>query len=709
MKRENDALIEEKVTELLAQMTVEEKVGQMLQVSYNANGMTPEAYEKWKKMGLGSYLHVLGDEAEEIRAYARQTRLKIPPIFGIDAIHGHSLLNGATIYPSQLAMSCSWNPELIREMGRATAKEVAADGLDWAFSPVLCIGRDLRWGRINETFGEDSYLISRLGAAIIQGYEEDGYMIACAKHYLGYGEATGGRDSYDTEITMRKVREVFLPPFRAAAEVGCSSVMTAYGSIDSTPLTCHKEALRDLLKGEAGFDGFVVTDWENVRSLVKQQMVARDIDEACKMTVDAGNDMSMNTPEFYDATVRLAKEGKISMEYIDDAVRRILRVKYRLGLFDENRQLPDKSVIACQEHKDLNLELTRQSLVLLKNDGVLPLAETPKKIAVIGPNADNLRNQYGDWTFFTHPGFKPDVVPLTDYHTILGGIKETFTESEVLYARGCDTKNKEDKDIEEAVKMAKECDLIVLALGDDYEQNGEMKDRADLTLSGAQTELTLALKALGKPIVTVLVNGKPLVFGEVAEASNAVIESFNGGDMAGLAVAQLLRGDFCPSGRLSISFPYSSCALPCYYNQYSGWHGGKYMDMPVGNAYVFGYGLSYTNFEYSNLCTDQTAYPKDGCIHVTVDVKNTGKMDAKEVVQLYIHDVVSTILTPVKQLKGFEKVAIKAGETKTVSFQLPISELGLYKEDGFVIEAGQFEIMVGKNSEDYLKTTVTVE
>ncbi len=709
MKRKNDAVIEEKVTALLAQMTVEEKVGQMLQVSYNANGMTPEVYEKWKKMGLGSYLHVLGDEAEEIRECARQTRLKIPPIFGIDAIHGHSLLNGATIYPSQLAMSCSWNPDLIYEMGRATAKEVAADGLDWAFSPVLCIGRDLRWGRVNETFGEDSYLISRLGAAIIKGYEEDGYMIACAKHYLGYGEATGGRDSYDTEITMRKIREVFLPPFRAAAEVGCSSVMTAYGSIDSTPLTCHKEALRDLLKGEAEFDGFVVTDWENVRSLVKQQMVAKDMDEACKMTIDAGNDMSMNTPEFYDATVRLVKEGKIAMEYIDDAVRRILRVKFRLGLFDENRQLPDKSVIACEAHKKLNLELTRESLVLLKNDGTLPLAKTPKKIAVIGPNADNLRNQYGDWTFFTHPGFKPDVIPLTDYHTILGGIKETFVDSEVVYARGCDTKNKEDQNIKEAVKLAKKCDLIVVAVGDDYEQNGETKDRADLTISGAQTELVLALKALGKPIVTVLVNGKPLVFGEIAEASNAIIESFNGGDMAGLAVAQLMRGDFCPSGRLSISFPYSSCALPCYYNQYSGWHGGKYMDMPEGNAYVFGYGLSYTNFEYSNLHTDQATYQKDGCITVSVDVQNTGKMDAKEVVQLYIHDIVSTILTPVKQLKGFTKVEIKAGETKTVKMQLPVSELGFYKEDGFCVEAGEFEIMVGKNSSDLLKTTITVE
>ncbi len=709
MKRKQDPAIEEKVEALLSQMTVEEKVGQMLQVSYNANGMTPEAYEKWKKMGLGSYLHVLGDEAEEIRELAKQTRLKIPPIFGIDAIHGHSLLNGATIFPSQLAMSCSWNPDLIYEMGRVTAKEVAADGLDWAFSPVLCIGRDLRWGRINETFGEDSYLISRLGAAIIKGYEEDGYMIACAKHYLGYGEATGGRDSYDTEVSMRKVREVFLPPFRAAAEVGCSSVMTAYGSLDSTPLTCHKEALRDLLKGEAGFDGFVVTDWENVRSLVKQQMVAKDMDEACKMTIDAGNDMSMNTPEFYDATVRLVKEGKIATEYIDDAVRRILRVKFRLGLFDENRQLPDKSVIACDAHKKLNLELTRETLVLLKNDGTLPLQKQPKKIAVIGPNADNLRNQYGDWTFFTHPGFKPDVVPLTDYYTILGGMKKVYADSEVVYARGCDTKNKADKDITAAIDVAKDCDLIVVAVGDDYEQNGEMKDRADLTISGAQTELVTALKALGKPLVTVLVNGKPLVFGEIAQASNAVIETFNGGDAVGIAVAELIRGDFSPSGRLSISFPYSSCALPCYYNQYSGWHGGKYMDMPEGNAYVFGYGLSYTEFEYSNLKTDKTTYQKDDTVTVTVDVKNNGAMDAKEVVQLYIHDTVSTILTPVKQLKGFEKVKIKAGETKTVTLSLPVSDLGFYKEDGFVIEAGEFEIMVGKNSAEHLTTTITVE
>ncbi len=699
--------IEQKVNDLLAQMTLAEKVGQMQQVSHNASGMTKEAFADWKKAGLGSYLHVLGEEADEIRAYAKQTRLGIPPLFGIDAIHGHSLCNGATVYPSQLAMSCSWNEELIYRMGKATAVEVAADGLDWAFSPVLCIGRDPRWGRIDETFGEDSYLVSRLGAAIVKGYEEDGHMIACAKHYLGYGEATGGRDSYDTQVTDRKIREVFLPPFAAAAKAGCSSVMTAYGSIDSVPLTVNRKALRGMLKDEVGFDGFVVTDWENVDSLVKRQKVAKDMDEACALSVEAGNDMSMNTPEFYETTIRLVQEGKLDEAYIDDAVRRILRVKFRLGLFGD-KERPAKDTIGCEAHRDLNHEVTRESMVLLKNDGILPLAKKPKRIAVIGPNADHIRNQFGDWTFFSHPDYKEHCEPLNDVYTVYRGVSEVFADSEVTYARGCDVRNPNDERIKEAVKIAKKADLIIAVVGDCFEQNGENKDRADLTVSGKQTELVQALRKTGKPIVTVLVNGKPLVFDEIAQASNAVIESFNSGDLGGLVVAEMIRGDFNPSGKLTISFPYSSACVPCYYNQYDGWHGGKYVDFPSGNAYPFGYGLSYTDFSYGNARLSQTVAGKADTVTVTVDVTNTGKMDGKEIVQLYVHDVVSSILTPIKQLRGFCKAEVKAGETVAVSIDLPVCELGFWTENGYVVESGEFEIMIGKNSEELIPLSLTV-
>ena len=317
--------IEERINDLLSKMTNEEKVGQMLQVSYNT--LSKEDYEKYKNLGIGSFLHVLGDEADDIKKRAEKTRLGIPPIFGIDAIHGHCLLNGATVFPSQLAMSSSFNRKLIHDMGKATAKEVAADGLDWTFSPVLCIARDLRWGRVNETFGEDSYVIGELGKAIIEGYEEDNLIIACAKHYIAYGEATGGRDAYDSEVSERKIREVFLPPFEKAAKVGCGSVMTAYGSVDSVPLNANPRMVREILKDEIGFDGFVVSDYENVLNLVTKQFIAENLKDASKLSIEAGNDMSMNTHEFYDCVSELIENNEIDIKYIDDAVRRILRAK----------------------------------------------------------------------------------------------------------------------------------------------------------------------------------------------------------------------------------------------------------------------------------------------------------------------------------------------------------------------------------------------
>ena len=381
-----------KITEMLSEMTVEEKVAQMQQVSYES--FRPEVFDRFRELGGGSFLHVLGKDADAIRAQAAKTRMKIPPIFGIDAIHGHSLLNGAVIFPSQLACACSWNPELIEAMGQVAAREVNADGLDWVFSPVLCIGRDTRWGRVDETFGEDPYLVGVLGAAIVRGYEKDGLVAACVKHYLGYGEATGGRDSYDTEVSMRKVREVFLPPFRKAVEAGASTVMTAYGSISGIPLTVHRKLLREILKEEIGFEGFVVTDWYNVGSLRTQQKAVESYHEGVRLAIEAGNDMSMNSYQFYDSAIAQAKSGKLSMEYIDDAVRRILRVKFALGLFDENKQRLPREVIGSSAHIEVNRKLTRESMVLLENNGILPLKQTPKRIAVIGPNADDIRAHY---------------------------------------------------------------------------------------------------------------------------------------------------------------------------------------------------------------------------------------------------------------------------------------------------------------------------
>ncbi len=697
--------IDERCEDLLSRMTVEEKVGQMLQISYTE--VSKKDYERYKKLGIGSFFHALDKELDEIRDEAKKTRLAIPPIFGIDAIHGHCLLNGATVFPSQLAMSCSFNRELIHEMGKATAREVCADGLDWTFSPVLCIGRDLRWGRVDETFGEDSYVVGEMGKAIIGGYEREGHIISCAKHYLAYGEATGGRDAYDSSVTERKIREVFLPPFKKASDVGCSSMMTAYGSIDTLPLTANKRILNDILKDEIGFEGFVVTDYENVRSLVNKQFVAKDIKDASKMSVEAGNDMSMNSHEFYDCMLELIRDSKIDMNFVDNAVRRILKVKFILGLFDD-KERPSKDVIACEGHKNINHELTRESLVLLKNENVLPLNRDTKTIAVIGPNADDIRAQFGDWTFFSHPTPKENVKPLNECYTVLGGMKKVFGAENILYHKGCDIFGKENY-IEEAVETAKKADVVVCVIGDSLAQYGEYRDRANLDLSGYQEELVKALVGTQKKVIAVLINGKPLCIKYLKENCDAVIEAFNGGDLGGLAVAELIAGKFNPSGKLSISFPQHGAQMPCYYNQYTGWHGGQYVDLERGNVYDFADGLSYSKFEYSNLRLSKDKVTDNESITVSVDVKNNGTMDGKETVMLFVNDVISSVMTPTKELKGFEKVFIKAGDTKTVTINLDINDLALVTPDlKYVVEKGEFEIMVGRNTKEYLTEVLTV-
>lgn len=699
----------ERALNLLGLMSVEEKIGQMTQISYSC--VKPEEAEEWvTKRFAGSFLHTLGDDARHLQQLTSNTRHKIPLLFGIDAVHGHALHNGATVFPSQLSMSCSWDPDLIEKVGRVTAREVAADGLHWTFAPILCIGRDLRWGRVGETFGEDPYLIGILASAIIRGLQgndlkESDSILACAKHYIAYGESTGGRDSYDSEASMRKVREVFLPPFKKAVEAGCATFMSSYQPIDGTPVAASKKILRDILKGELDFEGFVVTDWNNTGSLVNLQNMSPDIKDASQKTIEAGNDMMMNTPEFYDAAVSLVKSGVIPESLIDQAVERILYIKFSMGLFENNRSMSSSksSIFACPEHMDVNMDITRESMVLLKNTGVLPLARDIRKIAVIGPNADDIKSQFGDWTFFSHPDPHPDAIPKAPVCTMLDGMKELSFQRgiEVVYSKGCDVMNKDDQNIESAVKCANDSDVIVAVVGDCLAQNGEAKDRADLNLSGAQQELLMQLKSCGKPMIVVLVNGKPLSIPWIAQNADAVIETFNSGMLGGKALAEIIFGDVNPSGRLSISFPYHSGQLPVYYNHLPGWHGGKYMDMPEEPLYCFGYGLSYTNYCYSNLQVQPSACGKNDTISISVDVTNTGKMDGCETAQLYVRDIVSSVMSPVKQLKGFARVNLKAGETKTVRIPLHIPELAIVdKDENYVVEPGEFEIMVGHDSRD---------
>ncbi len=620
----------------------------------------------------------------------------------VDAIHGHGLNEQATIFPSQLAAAWAWNKALVQEMGRVTAREVATDGLHWTFSPVLCLARDTRWGRVNETFGEDPYLAGELGAAMIEGYQGQGMdgeenILACAKHYLGYGEAVGARDSCDTEMTFRKAREVFLPPFKKAVEAGCATFMTAYGSIDGTPFTASEKALRHILKDELGFDGFVVTDWDNLTSLVTNQHVAADMEEATGLAVKAGNDMMMTSEGFYRAAIKLAEDKRLDEKLLDDAVLRILRIKFRMGLFEQPEKKGRPGCFACEEHLAANKSLARESVVLLKNNGILPFAGENKKIAVIGPNADDIRAQYGDWTYFTHPEPDPEHEPQRPYYTVLEGMRALAGEcgAEIVYHKGCGVLDENDADLDGAEKLARESDAVLFVIGDVIEQVGETKDRADLALSGAQQALFNRLRQVGKPIATVLVSSKPLCIPEIADGTDALIVAFNGGMFGGLAVAEAVFGKINPSGKLPISFPRHSGQLPVYYNSLPGWHGGKYMDLPAAPLFTFGEGLSYTTYGYSGLSFDEKN------LVLRVSVTNTGALDGMETVQVYCRDMVSSVLTPVLRLIAFEKTALKAGETKTLAFQLHRDDFSLITPDEKrVVEPGTFVLLVGPSAKE---------
>jgi len=692
----------EKVRTMIAEMTVQEKIAQMIQVPVATIGMD-EARE-WAKRGAGSFLHVLGDDARELQRLACETRMGIPVMFGIDAIHGHGLNEKATIFPTQLSQACSWDPEMVRKASRATAEEVAADGLHWTFSPLLCLARDTRWGRVGETYGEDPYLTGELAAAAVKGYQgdhlsDDTSILACAKHYIGYGEATGAKDAYDTEMTYRKMKEVFLPPFARAVEAGCATVMTAYGSIDGVPFTVDKKTLTDILRGELGFDGILVTDWDNTRSLIINQHVCENLEDASEKAAAAGNDMIMTTVGFYEAALKAVESGRLSEEIIDRAVEHILNIKERMGLFEKCKKNAPASLIGCEAHLKTALDTARETVTLLTNNGILPLSKDAK-VAVIGPNADDIRAQYGDWTYFTHPIPGIEKTPRRPYVTLLEGICAIAREA--VYAIGCDVKGGIDR-IDEAVACAKDADVIVLAVGDNYDQAGEYKDRADLSLSGKQDELFRRLKALGKPIVSVLIATKPLSAVQVAEESDAFICAFNGGMFGGQAVAEAIFGEINPAGRLPISFPRHSGQLPVYYNHLPGWHGGKYVDLPKTPLFAFGEGLSYTTFEYADLRFDPDK------MEVSVRVKNTGGQDGAEVVQCYVQDPVGSVIRPVKNLAGFQRVSLTDGEEKTVQVKLnPEAFTVVLPDETRVVEPGEFIIMAGHSSKDEDLITVSI-
>jgi len=748
--------VDERIQLLMKAMTIEEKVAQMIQISYSL--VSPDKADEWARKGAGSFLHILGDDSRRVQKIATETRLGIPVIFGIDAIHGHAIHNGATVFPTQLALASSWDSSLAEKVGRVTAREVSAEGLHWTFSPVLCLGRDLRWGRINETFGEDPYLAGIMGAGIIKGYQgtdvrSSESIAACAKHYIAYGESRGGRDSCESSVTMRGIRSTFLPPFAEAVKAGCLTFMAGYQSIDGVPMSANKKLLRDVLKNELGFDGFVVTDWSNVGNLVNRQFVASDISEASRIALEAGNDMIMTTPEFFDAAV--SSSGAQSL--IDDAVRRILSVKFRIGLFDVAEKVKTmpiaddpsakaaNAVYNCGTHQKINLEAAQKSIVLLKNKMVgglpaLPIrgargssdstyesehafargssdstrdsehafareSRTVRTIAVIGPNADSVRAQFGDWTFFTHPVPKLDSVPAFRVTTMLDGIK-AFAQKEginVLYDKGCDIMDKTKETIMSACRIAASADIVFVAVGDTIIQNGEAHDRADLSLTGKQNELVATLRVICDekkiPLVSILVNGKPLDFSIVSNASDAILETFNSGTLGGEAAAGIIFDAVNPQGRLPISFPRTTGQLPVYYNQTPDWHDGKYFDCDASPLFAFGEGLSYSSFRYDSVRLSKATASAGETIEVLVSVTNASGRDGVETVQVYAKDLVASVARPVRELKGFSQVPIASGATVTVSISLPVDSLSLINADGkTVLEAGVFEIQAGHDS-----------
>lgn len=710
--------IEAKIDALLSQMTLLEKAGQLTQlgptmlegVGVDSFLDDPEAMQKvkldyhedWIREGVvGSYLGVQG--AEKINRLQRiaveETRLGIPLIFGLDVIHGYR-----TMFPIPLAEACSWEPDLARRTAEVAAREAAAAGLHWTFAPMVDIARDARWGRIAEGSGEDTFLGSAFAAARVQGFQGDDladpqHVAACAKHYIAYGGAVAGRDYNTVEMAVQTLHDVYLPPFAAAADAGAATFMSAFNDLNGVPTSANRYTLTEILRGKLGFNGFVVSDWNSIGELVPHGHAA-DRKDAGKKALLAGVDMDMVTAAYRHDIPELVEAGVIPMSVVDEAVRRILRVKFLLGLFERPYRSDaetESAALLRPAHLDLAREAARRSIVLLKNEGgLLPLKQAARRIAVIGPLADSPFDMLGSWSF---TGSRRDVV------TILGGI-QCATEAEVLYARGCDIDDKLPADFAQAIEAAGQAEVVIAVVGESAKMSGEAASRMNLGLPGHQEDLLKALKAMGKPLVVVLSNGRPLSIPWIAENADAILETWQLGVQAGPAVADVLFGAYNPSGKLVTSFPYAVGQCPIYYNRTSTgrpatelWFTSKYIDGPVAPLYPFGFGLSYTTFEYADLEVTKAA----GRVMVSATVKNTGAVAGEEVAQLYVGDVVGSRVRPIKELKGFQKLLLAPGESRKLTFELKVVDLGFHDVDmQYVVEPGQFKVWVGTNSAEGL-------
>jgi beta-glucosidase len=734
------ANVEDRVDSLLIQMTPEEKVGQMLML--DARGDLDQAISQ---RHAGSILHTSPELMGRAHQLIEETRLQIPLLVADDGIHGHSFWPGATIFGTQLAMAATWDRQLVERCGRVTAVEMAATGMHWTFSPVLCITRDLRWGRVNETFGEDPFLIGELGAAMIRGYQGAGLedresVLACAKHFAGYSETQGGRDASEADLSRRKLRSWFLPPFEQAARSGVGTFMLGYQSMDGVPITANRWLISDVLKGEWDYDGLLVTDWDNVGRMVWEQQVCADIVEAATVAVKAGNDVIMTTPTFYEGALTALAEGRITEAELDAAVRRILRLKFRLGLFEDPRRpdLEAQATIACPEHSQTNLEIARRSLVLLTNNGTLPfaggltsdgsgraIATDRRTIAVIGPNADDPQAMLGDWAGASgQVSWMGDGHPRSTVHTVLDGFHRVSPPDwQILHADGAqigtlvpDPAGSHFPDgqprpeifvpappdptlIDQAVAVASQADLAVVVVGDNVALTGEGKSTATLDLQGGQIALIDAIAATHTPMVVVLVQSKPSTLPDSARGADAIIEAFNPGMRGGQAIAELVLGLIEPSGRLPISFARHVGQQPIYYNQVRGQHGDRYADLTQQPLFAFGEGLSYSSIDYRDLHLEQTEFAFADTIRATVRLHNTGSRPVLETVQAYVSDRVTSAAWADQELKAFTQVEVQPGTVATATVEFSASCCTIVNAAGDrVVEPGEFELRIGPSS-----------
>ena len=731
MYKDPSVPVKDRVEDLLSRMTLEEKVGQMNQFvgiehikansavmtadelkNNTANafypGVTDKDVERWTAQGLiGSFLHVLTiEEANHLQSLAMKSRLQIPIIFGIDAIHGNANAPDNTVYPTNINLACSFDTAMAYKIARQTAKEMRAMNMHWTFNPNVEVARDARWGRVGETYGEDPYLVTLMGVESVKGYQgalngkED--VLACIKHFVGGSEPINGTNGSPTDLSERTLREVFFPPFKAGVEAGAMSLMTAHNELNGIPCHSNEWLMQDVLRGEWKFPGFVVSDWMDIEHIHDLHATAENIKEAFYQSIMAGMDMHMHGIHWNEMVVELVKEGRIPESRIDESVRRILDIKFRLGLFEQPFADTSKSmkVRLSKEHRETALEAARNGIVLLKNEGVLPLdASKYKKVLVTGINANDM-NVLGDWSA---------VQKEENVTTILEGLRQVAPGTAFDFVdQGWDPRHMDPAKVAEAEKRAKEADLNIVVAGEYMMRfrwtdrtDGEDTDRSDLDLVGLQNELIRKVAASGKPTILILVNGRPLGVEWAAEHLPAIVEAWAPGMYAGQAVAEILYGKVNPSAKLAITIPRSVGQLQMIYNHKPSQYFHPYAVKPSTPLWPFGYGLSYTSYKYDDLKLSAKEVSQNQNVEVSVKVTNTGQRDGVEIVQLYIRDKYSSVTRPVKELKDFARVALKAGESKVVTFTITPDKLAFYdKKMKWIVEPGEFVVMAGASSAD---------